>query len=81
MVRFERAGVGADFQGKQHGRIHFEISFRIEIRAQFFHDFRTQTERLLHVVVHDKIEVAQAVFHILILQAVVFFGQGEQGFR
>ena len=79
MVRFERSCVRADFQGQKGGGVHFQIPAIVQIRANFFQDLRAHAEGVANVLVHNQIQVAQAVFHVLVLQAVVFFGQGQKG--
>ena len=78
VVGLERAGVRADFQRQKDGGIHFEITPAVEIRPDFLQNSRARDKRILHLAVHDEIEVAETVFEVLILKPVIFFGQGKE---
>ena len=75
VVRLERTGVRADLEGQQDGGIHLHIPVRIEVPAHRGDDLRATEEGLAHILVHDEVDVAEAVLHIDVLQPVVLFGQ------
>ena len=80
MVCFKRARVRADFEGEQNGRFRLDKALSVEKGANAAHDPRAAEKRFFYVLVHDQIDVTETVFHVLIYQPVVLFGQGQERF-
>ena len=64
--------------GMHHGRFHFDVAARVEEAPQLPQDFRPPRENFPRARIHDQIEIALAIAHLDVGQAVPFFRQRQQ---
>ena len=79
MVGYKRPGGSTAGNGVQHRRFDLDISPAVHKVPHMLDELRPDEEVFLHIRVHHQVHIALAVAELLVLEAVEFLRQGQQG--